>query len=126
MSSPSDHNAPERLSEVTTSPPPAPHAQPENEVSDSIANHSHVRKLLYTSHFLSAWNSRLFEFGAFLFLANIFPNTLLPASTYALARAASAAILSPVLGCFIDKANRLAVVRLSIGKSSCTVNSWSG
>jgi iron-regulated transporter 1 len=74
-----------------------------------------IRKLLYTSHFLSTWNSRLFEFGAFLFLANIFPQTLLPASLYALCRNASAAIAAPWIGSYIDRADRLVVVRISIG-----------
>ena len=50
---------------------------------------------LYVSHFLSAWNSRGFEFGAILFLATIYPGTLLPMSVYALVRAASAIILAP-------------------------------
>lgn len=72
------------------------------------------RRLLFTSHFLSTWNSRAFEFGAFLFLASIYPRTLLPASVYALARAGSAAVFSPWIGSYIDRANRLRVVRLSI------------
>lgn len=76
-----------------------------------------IRRLsrrLYVSHALSTWNSRVFEFGAFLFLAHIFPQTLLPASVYALARAASAALFSPWLGSYIDRADRLRVVRQSI------------
>lgn len=75
-----------------------------------------VRRLLYTSHILSTWNSRAFEFGAFLFLAAIYPQTLLPASLYALWRAFSAVLLSPIIGRIIDKSDRLVVVRLSIGK----------
>lgn len=80
----------------------------------SEAAHRHHCRRLYISHALSTWNSRLFEFGAFLFLANIYPNTLLPASVYALARAASAALLSPWLGAYIDGADRLKAVRVSI------------
>lgn len=93
-------------------------------ISDS--EHSRIRKLLYVSHFLSTWNSRVFEFAAFLFLANIYPQTLLPASVYALARAGSAAIVSPWLGPYIDTANRLKVVRISIGKPSHLERSWHG
>lgn len=88
----------------------------------SEAAHRHQCRRLYLSHALSTWNSRLFEFGAFLFLANIYPDTLLPASVYALARAASAALLSPWLGSYIDRADRLKAVRLSIsthGSRSC-------
>lgn len=73
-----------------------------------------VSLLLYISHFLSTWNSRLFEFGAFLFLAAIYPQTLLPASVYAVVRALSAATLSPWIGRFIDHSERLRIIRLSI------------
>ncbi|KAF8531418.1 Ferroporti-1 [Gautieria morchelliformis] len=66
------------------------------------------------SHFLSTWNSRVFEFGAILFIASIFPGTLLPASLYALVRAASAICFAPAVGHYIDTGNRLAVVRFSI------------
>ncbi|KAK5047260.1 hypothetical protein LTR84_006782 [Exophiala bonariae] len=69
---------------------------------------------LYVSHFLSMWNSRGFEFGAVLFLATIYPSTLLPMSIYALVRALAAILLSPKVGSYIDKAHRLHVVRLSI------------
>lgn len=70
---------------------------------------------LYVSHFLSTWNSRVFEFGSVLYLATIFPGTLLPMSVYAVARAASAILLSSMVGQYIDTGNRLRVVRLSIG-----------
>ncbi|KAK3376095.1 Ferroporti-1 [Lasiosphaeria ovina] len=69
---------------------------------------------LYTSHFLSTWNSRLFEFGAVLFLASIFPHTLLPMSVYALARSAAAIVLAQPVGACIDRGHRLKVVRASI------------
>lgn len=69
---------------------------------------------LYVSHSLSAWNSRLFEFGAVLFLASIFPNTLLPMSVYALTRSASAIVSSQPVGAWIDNGNRLNIVRTSI------------
>lgn len=73
-----------------------------------------VKIRLYLSHFLSTWNSRVFEFGAVLYLATIFPNTLLPMSIYAVARAASAIMFSPAVGRYIDTKDRLHVVRLSI------------
>lgn len=84
--------------------------QPEEETAWS-------NRPLYVSHFLSTWNMRGFEFGAVLFLATIFPGTLLPTSVYALVRAASAVILSPIVGRYIDTGNRLHVIRVSIGKS---------
>ncbi|KAH8660335.1 Ferroporti-1 [Xylariales sp. PMI_506] len=69
---------------------------------------------LYVSHFLSTWNSRVFEFGAVLYLAAISPGTLMPMSAYAFARGLSAIIMSPAVGQYIDTGNRLQVVRVSI------------
>ncbi|CAM1511449.1 Fc.00g089620.m01.CDS01 [Cosmosporella sp. VM-42] len=69
---------------------------------------------LYVSHFLSTCNSRVFEFGSVLYLAAIFPGTLLPMSVYALGRGAAAILLSSLVGQYIDRGNRLKVVRLSI------------
>lgn len=76
-----------------------------------------ITRRLYISHFLSTWNSRSFEFGAVLFLAAIFPLTLLPLSIYALVRSASTILFGPVIGRTIDRRSRLPVVRFSIGKS---------
>jgi len=75
-----------------------------------------ITRRLYISHFLSTWNSRSFEFGAVLFLASIFPWTLLPLSIYALVRSASAILFAPMIGRAIDRRSRLPVVRFSIGK----------
>ena len=77
-----------------------------------------IVRRLYISHFLSMWNSRFFEFGAVLFIAKIFPGTLLPVSIYAVVRSAAAIVLSPKIGSYIDVNERLKVVRLSIGKST--------
>ncbi|KAK9480758.1 Ferroporti-1 [Lipomyces japonicus] len=66
------------------------------------------------SHFLSAWNSRIFEYSAVLFLASIFPGTLLPPSCYAMFRALSAIFLAPSVGRRVDSTNRLVTVRQSI------------
>jgi hypothetical protein len=74
---------------------------------------------LYLSHFLSTWNSRSFEFASVLFLAAIYPHTLLYLSIYAISRCACAIIIAPMIGDFIDRNPRLRVVRLSIGKC-CT------
>ena len=75
-----------------------------------------ISRRLYLSHFLSTWNSRSFEFGTVLFLASIFPMTLLPLSIYALVRSASAILFAPMIGRAIDRRSRLPVVRFSIGK----------
>lgn len=83
----------------------------------SNLNTSLSRKLtnyLFISHFLSTWNSRLFEMGVILFIAAIYPQTLLPVSIYALARSGAAVIFSTSMGVFIDRCDRLLVVRISI------------
>jgi solute carrier family 40 (iron-regulated transporter), member 1 len=74
----------------------------------------HLARHLYVSHFLSTWNSRLFEFGSVLFLASIYPDTLLPMSVYALVRSAAAIVFSQAMGSWIDRGNRLLVVQISI------------
>ncbi|KAL3460353.1 Ferroporti-1 [Aspergillus heterothallicus] len=69
---------------------------------------------LYISHFLSTWNSRMFEFGAVVFLASIYPGTLLYASVYALSRSLFAVALSSWLGAMVDRLDRLSAIRHSI------------
>lgn len=73
---------------------------------------------LYVSHFLSTCNTRVFEFGSVLYLASIFPGTLLPMSVYAMVRGASAIVLSSLVGQYIDREDRLKVVRRSIGEAN--------
>ncbi|KAL6871889.1 Ferroporti-1 [Trichoderma novae-zelandiae] len=85
---------------------------------DGTYHDSHVpasiARRLYLSHFLSTWNSRVFEFGAVLYMALVFPGTLLPMSLYALVRGLSAIVFAPAVGWYIDTGNRLQVVRVSI------------
>ena len=82
---------------------------PDHRVPASIA------RRLYLSHFLSTWNSRVFEFGAVLYMATIFPGTLMPMSVYAFVRGLSAIAFAPAVGMYIDAGNRLQVARVSIG-----------
>lgn len=84
--------------------------------SVSVDNGSTNRRI-YISHALSTWNLRLFEFAAVLFLSTIYPQTLLPASVYALVRAGSAIIFARVIGRTIDSKDRLSVLRIAIGRS---------
>ncbi|KAJ5945703.1 hypothetical protein N7454_002542 [Penicillium verhagenii] len=111
-----DMSLDQRPSEVsrTSSESSVPLWPTSNEASPALSGVQPVLIRLYTSHFLSAWNSRMFEFGAVLFLASIFPGTLLYASIYALVRALSAILLSSWLGALVDKSDRLSVLRQSI------------
>ena len=99
------------------------------EVSEpsELPKESGIKRRLYISHFLSTWNSRVFEFGAVLFLARIFPGTLLPSSVYALVRAASAICFAPLVGRCVDRFDRLRTVRLSIiGQRAAVILSCHG
>ncbi|KAK6811614.1 hypothetical protein RU639_012506 [Aspergillus parasiticus] len=89
-----------------------PHSQHEHPIASTPPRR--LVRHLYISHFLSTWNSRVFEFGAVLYLASIYPGTLLPMSVYALSRGVAAILLAPAVGHYIDTGNRLLVVRVSI------------
>lgn len=84
-----------------------------------------LARRLYLSHFLSTWSSRMFEFGAVLFLVSVFPETLLYTSVYALVRSLAVALLSSWLGSRIDRLNRLTTLRQSIGMSILYINMYS-
>jgi len=86
----------------------------EGSVAEDDRVPARIVRRLYVSHFLSTWNSRVFEFGAVLYLATIFPGTLLPMSVYAFTRGLSAIVFAPAVGQYIDSSNRLQVVRVSI------------
>ncbi|KAF7546509.1 hypothetical protein G7Z17_g8390 [Cylindrodendrum hubeiense] len=95
--------------------PPSPDAADERADShDERWTLNNSTRRLYISHFLSTCNTRVFEFGSVLYLASIFPGTLLPMSVYAMVRGASAIVLSSLVGQYIDREDRLKVVRLSI------------
>lgn len=89
----------------------------QNASSESIS----ILWKFYTSHTLSTWNARTFEFAAVIFLATIFPDTLFYASCYALFRSLAATIFSSSIGTLVDTKSRLWVVRESIVWQRCSV-----
>ncbi|KAJ5697526.1 hypothetical protein N7488_011210 [Penicillium malachiteum] len=112
---PSDGSDSDNLLPVTSNvPAPAPAPAQELAYRIPVPESRPVLYRLYTSHLLSVWNSRMFEFGAVLFLASIFPGTLLYASIYALVRALSPILLSSWMGSRVDKSDRLVALRHSI------------
>lgn len=84
---------------------------------DRLRKEKSIKRRLYISHFLSTWNSRVFEFACLLFIAHLWKDTLLPVSVHALVRSASAICLAPMVGRYVDRGDRLKTVRLSIGMS---------
>ncbi|GAM89597.1 hypothetical protein ANO11243_076360 [Dothideomycetidae sp. 11243] len=101
---------------MTAIPPSSPGAASlhESDYSAAVPAPTRLRRL-YISHFLSAWNVRLIEFGSVLFIAQLYPTTLLPASVYALVRASSAIVFASAVGSLVDRLNRLHTIWLSIG-----------
>ncbi|ERS95363.1 hypothetical protein HMPREF1624_08241 [Sporothrix schenckii ATCC 58251] len=95
--------APEAMEEAPEDPPVPPPPFP-----------TALATRLYISHFLSTWNSRVFEFAAVLFLAAVFPDTLLPMSVYAVVRGVAAMVFAEAVGACIDRVDRLVAVRASI------------
>jgi len=70
---------------------------------------------LYTSHALSTWNARTFEFAVILFTAASFPDTLLASSIRGLCNTLAALCLSPAIGSWIDRSpSRLRTLLLTI------------
>lgn len=102
------------MSDNTNSPISARSLHSDHDITSIEGAPTRLLWRLYVSHTLSTWNARTFEFGAVIFLATIFPQTLFYTSLYALFRSAAAAILSSWLGGLVDRTHRLTTVRQSI------------
>ncbi|KKA28837.1 hypothetical protein TD95_000281, partial [Thielaviopsis punctulata] len=96
------------------SSPASLHITPDTSSSPPPPSPAFITHRICISHFLSAWNSRIFEFGAILFLVACFPATLLPVSLYALGRSFVGFLVAPALGVLVDSGDRLAVIRAAI------------
>ncbi|ORX92434.1 hypothetical protein K493DRAFT_225727, partial [Basidiobolus meristosporus CBS 931.73] len=62
----------------------------------------------------STWNDRFFEFATFVFIMDIFKDTLLPSSLYGFVFTASGILFSSVVGKWIDCTARLQAIRTLI------------
>ncbi|CAO3646604.1 unnamed protein product [Cunninghamella echinulata] len=62
--------------------------------------------LLYISHFLTTWTSRLFEFACYLFIVKTFETSLLLPSIYGFTTTLSAVFFSNYVGNLVDKTAR--------------------
>ncbi|CZR60910.1 related to ferroportin 1 [Phialocephala subalpina] len=82
---------------------------------------------LYTSHFLSTWNIRTYEFAAIIFTQAAYPNTLRPAAIRGIARTLASICLTSIVGRWVDQnsdrlktlistisVNRVAVIGASV------------
>ncbi len=69
---------------------------------------------LFMSHFLSAWGDRLWEFGLILFLATIYPDTLLYVGLVGFAENLACILLAIRVGHAIDRWPRLYTMRCAL------------
>lgn len=111
--------APTTINAAATDATPGHHLlnEGDGDGDDAVVPRSVPRSLalrLYVSHYLSTWNSRVFEFGAALFLTSIYPGTLLPVSIYSLVRNAGYIAFAQPVGQWINKGDRLRLIRASI------------
>jgi len=78
-------------------------------------------RFLYASYFFAAWGDRMWEFAAIIFLMDLFPDTLLPSSLLGFAETAAGIVGSTAIGAYIDRTNRLTVVRLSVAAQNVSI-----
>src|SRR6201989_1492486 len=69
---------------------------------------------LYISHFLTSWADRLYEFASYLFIIEIFKESLLFPSIYGFTVTVCAIFLSNYVGRYVDIISRLKIVRITM------------
>lgn len=73
-----------------------------------------MKSRLYTSHFLTCWTDRVFEFSCFLLIGEVFKSSLLLASVYGFTTTLAAIVFSNYVGRLVDITPRLAFVRMTM------------
>jgi iron-regulated transporter 1 len=76
---------------------------------------------IYASYFFAVWTERMWEFASILYLLQIFPHNLLPASLFGFCEAMGAIVFAPNIGAFLDKHDRLRVLSTSIVGQNVTI-----
>ncbi|CAO3673525.1 unnamed protein product [Umbelopsis ramanniana] len=76
---------------------------------------------LYVSHFFRTWGDRLFEFGAALFIIDVFKTTLLESSLYGLLTTAFGLLFGDIMGKWVDNSPRIAIVKYLIPIQKLTI-----
>ncbi|KAH6678385.1 hypothetical protein B0J14DRAFT_650605 [Halenospora varia] len=114
-------------SEACNSPPSSPSTSP--NTTPPIANGMTQSQAinLYTSHFLSTWNVRTYEFAAIIFTAAAYPDTLVASSVRGIVRTLASICFASSVGRWVDRApdrlktlsrtilvNRIAVIGASV------------
>lgn len=76
---------------------------------------------LYISHFFRTWGDRLFEFGAALFIIDVFRTTLLESSLYGLLTTAFGLLFGDIMGKWVDRVPRIDIIKYLIPVQKLTV-----
>ncbi|KAG4432221.1 hypothetical protein IFR05_012302, partial [Cadophora sp. M221] len=96
---------------------------PENEQNSMSRSQAYN---LYTSHFLSTWNVRTYEFAAIIFTASAYPDTLIAAAVRGIVRTLASICFSSMVGRWVDQnPNRLQTLLSTISANRFTVISAS-
>src|ERR1700754_1783023 len=85
---------------------------------------------IYVSHFLTSWSDRLYEFASYLFIIDIFKQSLLLPSIYGFTVTVCAILFSNYVGRYVDSTDRLKMVRVTMVTqkvsivASCSMFIW--
>ncbi|KAF0720822.1 Aste57867_17 [Aphanomyces stellatus] len=82
--------------------------------TSSLAESARLPVYMYSSHFLSSWGDRMWQFAMPLLFMEIFVDTLLPSALFSLIVYIVGVLTVPIVGAWIDHTNRLRVMQISI------------
>ena len=71
-------------------------------------------ELVSIAYFFSAWGDRAWEFASFMFILEVFPSTLLPASFFGFMEVFAGILTGSRIGQFVDNHDRLVSMRTSV------------
>nr|XP_039252339.1 solute carrier family 40 member 1-like [Styela clava] len=78
-------------------------------------------KLIYVSHFLSAWGDRMWNFAVAIFLMDLASESLLLPAVFGLTLSGSVLMFGPLVGEWIDRSPRLRAAQTSLITQNSTV-----
>lgn len=92
---------------------PAVHAQDENAANGERPSAAAIA-MLTCQHFSGAWNARTAEYAGVIYVVILFPDSLVPNALLGLLASGTVALCSGWAGRFVDKGQRLNVLRTFI------------
>ena len=90
--------------------------------ADTPALRTRLARVLYLSHFLSAWSDRMWQFAVPMLFMEVFVDTLLPAALFGLVLYTGCIVMMPVAGRWVDTGDRFKVFsRALLGENLCVI-----